>query len=130
MTEVESSEKQLGHPDNVKPFRSSDQITQEKIATREQLIEKLYGLFSEASERGSKPTGKPGLRAKQKWFGICATLAQTLARLLSDLEYEKMRLEVDELKKMVLQTNVANQRIPFSSTGHRMDQEKRSEQKT
>ena len=130
MTETTKADERTELVEMTEPSRSSAQITQEKISTREHLIEKLHTLFSYSFNKGTKPIGRGGLAANQKWFAISASLAHTLARLLSDLEYEKMRLEVDDLKNMVLETSVPNQRIPFPQARHGLDQETRGKQKT
>jgi hypothetical protein len=100
------------------------QVTQEKITAREEFIEKLTTLLSMAFAKCTQDPGRGGIRGQQKWFALSASLAQTLARLVSDLEYEKMRLTVDALKKRVLEANVRNnKRIAFSQSRHRLDRQ-------
>src|SRR5438552_2949863 len=67
------------------------------------------------------------LKMQQKWFSISASLAQTLARLVSDLEYENLRLEYEELKKQVLEGNVPSQRITLPQTGLRLPEKANGE---
>jgi hypothetical protein len=86
------------------------QITQEQIFTREHAIAKLTTLLAVAFKKGTNGKGRGGLKTQQKWFSIAASLAQSLARLTSDLEYDNLRSDLEQLKKRVLQGNVASQR--------------------
>ena len=104
-------------------------ITQEKLSTRGQIIAKLVTLLTIAFERGTSKKVRGGLRVQQKWFSISASLAQTLARLVSDLEYESLRMEYEELKKQVLEEDVS-QGTPLSQTGLRAAEKAGSEQQT
>ena len=87
------------------------QIIQEKVSAREQLIAKLTALFAMSFERATKEKHKGGPAVRQKWFSLSSSLAHTLARLVTDLEYEKLRLDVDELMKQMFEGNVPSQRI-------------------
>jgi hypothetical protein len=109
---------------------TQDQITQEKLSTREQAIAKLATLLTIAFKRGTGKMTRGGLKAQQKWFSISASLAQTLARLVSDLEYESLRIEYEELKKQVLEGNVTSQGIALPQTGLREPEKGNSEQHT
>jgi len=113
-----------------KEAKNQDQITREKISTREQVIAKLTALLAIAFERGTKSKYRAGLKMQQKWFSISASLAQTLARLVSDLEYENLRIEYEELKKQVLEGNVPSQRITLPQTGLRVAEKANGEQQT
>ena len=113
-----------------KEAKNQDQITREKISTREQVIAKLTALLAIAFERGTNKKYRGGLKMQQKWFSISASLAQTLARLVSDLEYENLRLEYEELKKQVLEGNVPSQRITLPQTGLRVAEKANGEQQT
>ena len=106
----------------------ANELSQEKISARQQLIEKLNTLFLEAFHNGLKGIGRGGLSGKQKWFTISASLGHTLARLVSDLEFERMRLDVERLKKMVIVQDVANQRITFPQARHGFHREAREAQ--
>ena len=110
-----------------KEAKNQDQITREKASTREQVIAKLTALLAIAFERGSNKKYRGGLKMQQKWFSISASLAQSLARLVSDLEYENLRLEYEELKKRVLQGNVPSQRITLPQTGLRLPEKANGE---
>ena len=110
-----------------KEAKNQDQITREKASTREQVIAKLTALLAIAFERGTKNRSRGGLKMQQKWFSISASLAQTLARLVSDLEYENLRVEYEELKKQVLEGNVPSQRITLPQTGLRLPEKANSE---
>jgi hypothetical protein len=111
------------------PSKTGTQVTQEKITAREEFIKKLTTLLSMAFGKCAMNPGRAGLRGQQKWFTVAASLAQTLARLVSDLEYEKMRLDVDALKKRVLEANVRNnKRIAFSQSRHRLDRQTDTQQ--
>ncbi len=113
-----------------KETKNQDQITREKVSTREQVIAKLTALLAIAFERGTKNKYRGGLKSQQKWFSISSSLAQTLARLVSDLEYENLRLEYEELKKQVLEGNVPSQRITLPQTGLRVAEKANGEQQT
>jgi len=110
-----------------KEAKNQDQITREKASTREQVIAKLTALLAIAFERGTKNRSRGGLKMQQKWFSISASLAQTLARLVSDLEYENLRVEYEELKKQVLEGNVPSQRITLPQTGLRLPEKANGE---
>ncbi len=86
------------------------QITQEQIFTREHAIAKLTTLLAVAFKKGTNERSRGGLKTQQKWFSIAASLAQSLARLTSDLEYDNLRSDLEQLKKRVLQGNVPSQR--------------------
>jgi hypothetical protein len=116
--------------ETLKAANTQDQITKEKSSTREQVIAKLAALLAISFKRGTATRSRGGLKAQQKWFSISASLAQTLARLVSDLEYENLRIEYEELKKMVLEGNVTSQGIALPQTGLREPKEGNSEQQT
>lgn len=90
--------------------KSQTQILDDKAYVREQLIARLTALFLLATERAEKRPRRGGAAMRQKWFSISASLAQTLARLVTDLQYEKMRLDVDEARKGMVKGNVSSQR--------------------
>src|SRR5690348_9588511 len=95
---------------------TQDQITKEKASTREQVIAKLATLLAIAFKKGTGKVTKGGLKTQQKWFSIASSLATTLARLVSDLEYDNLRIEYEELKKQVLEGNVTSQRLTLPQT--------------
>jgi len=126
--EAESVEKSI--IETLKEAKTQDQITKEKASTREQVIAKLVALLTISFKKATGNMTKGGLKAQQRWFSISASLAQTLARLVTDLEYENLGLEYEELKKLVLEGNVTSQRIPLLQTGVRPNQNGSSEQQT
>ncbi len=86
------------------------QIIQEKTSARERMIAGLAGLFAISVKRASMRQCKGGTIVRQKWFSISSSLAHTLARLVTDLEYEKLRLDVEDMKKRMFEDNVPSQR--------------------
>lgn len=93
-----------------------EDITQEKRRRREEAVVMLQALLTESYRRGMESPGRGGVKSRQKWFQISASLAQSLARLVSELEYEKLRAEVDAMKKRVEEQYVARPRVTFSQT--------------
>jgi hypothetical protein len=92
----------------LKAPKAQTEIVQEKAFAREQLIARLTALFAISSERASKKARKRdgGVPARQRWFAISSSLAHTLARLVTDLQYEKIRLDVDEARKGMIEGHV------------------------
>ena len=80
-----------------------------KASGRQELLTKLGTLFDIAFE-GIKKVKKKDPRLQQKWVTTCGYLAQVTARIVTDLEYEKLRADVDELEEKVLENNVSRQR--------------------
>jgi len=99
--------------EGLKEAKIQGQIIQEKFSTREQVIAKLTTLLAISFKRGINERSRGGLKTQQKWFSISASLAQSLARLTSDLEYDNLRSDLEQLKKRVLQGNVHSQRDPL-----------------
>jgi hypothetical protein len=106
--QINDIEKRITEALNEAKFQG--QITQEQIFTREHAITKLTTLLAVAFKKGTNEKGRGGLKIQQKWFSIAASLAQSLARLTSDLEYDNLRSDLEQLKKRVLQGNVPGQR--------------------
>ncbi len=92
-------------------------IEQLKSSKREEIITKTVALLNEAFQRGLKTKNNPKLQ--QRWFTICGYLTQVIARVVRDLEYEKLRQEVDELKKQVFDRNVSTPRRTRHTLRHR-----------
>ncbi len=92
-------------------------IEQLKSSKREEIITKTVALLNEAFQRGLKTKSNPKLQ--QRWFTICGYLTQVIARVVRDLEYEKLRQEVDELKRQVLDRNVSTPRRTRHPFRHR-----------
>lgn len=107
--------------------RTPETITQEKRDRREETIEKVQALLAESFRRGMESKGRGGMKTKQKWFSISASLAQSLARLVSELEYEKLRLELDAMKKRAVEQNVTRSRVSFPQIEHGMARKEPSE---
>jgi len=130
MNKNEADDTEVRVAATVKEAKNQDQITREKVSTREEVIAKLTTLLTISFKRGTGTPNRGGLKVQQKWFSISASLAQTLARLVSDLEYENLRLEYEELKKQVLEGNVPSQRITLPQTGLRVAEKANGEQQT
>ncbi len=92
-------------------------IEQLKSSKREEVITKTVTLLNEAFQRGLQSKKNPKLQ--QRWFTICGYLTQVIARVVRDLEYEKLRQEVDELKRQVFDRNVSTPRRTRYSFRHR-----------
>jgi len=107
--------------DILKRPKIQTQIIQEKASAREQLIARLTSLFAISFERASKRRHEGGPPIRQKWFSISASLAHSLARLVTDLEYEKLRLDVDDLMKKMFEDNVPSQRITIHQSQNGTD---------
>ena len=97
------------------------QIIQEKASARERIIAGLTSLFAISVERAIMRQCKGGTTVRQKWFSISSSLAHTLARLVTDLEYEKLRLDIDAMKKRVFEDNVPSQRITIHQSQNGTD---------
>src|SRR5881396_1289162 len=97
------------------------QIIQEKASARERMIAGLTSLFAISVERAIMRQCKGGTTVRQKWFSISSSLAHTLARLVTDLEYEKLRLDVDDLMKKMFEDNVPSQRITIHQSQNGTD---------
>jgi len=121
MTEREDDDVKTLITEILKRPKIQTQITQEKASTREQLIARLTSLFAMSFEMASKKRDKRGPLIRQKWFSISASLAHTLARLVTDLEYEKLRLDVDDLMKKMFEDNVPSQRITIHQSQNGTD---------
>ncbi len=89
--------------------KTREDVSKRKLQTREQVIARLTTLLSISFNKGLANPGRGGLPSRQKWFSISASLAHTLALLVRDLEYERLRLDVDRLKKKVLEEDVTSQ---------------------
>lgn len=105
----------------LKSPKIQSQINQEKTSARERLIAGLTSLFAISVERAGRRQCKGGHKVRQKWFSISSSLAHTIARLVTDLEYEKLRLDVDDMTKQVLEDNVPSQRLTIHHSQTRSD---------
>ena len=63
---------------------------------------------------------KLDVRQQQKWFTITAYVAQVMARVVRDLEFEKLRAEVDELKRQMDFANVDITTNDGAEPGHKV----------
>jgi hypothetical protein len=80
-------------------------------------LDNLIALLDQAYERSSR--NKTRSRVQQKWFTIFGYLAQVSTRIVRDLEYENLRSELDELKKLVLKEDVPTTlRRTIAKEGH------------
>lgn len=97
----------------VQKAKSGQLIDQLKSAKREEVLARLASLLKLAFQRGIE-SRRRNQELQQRWFRVCAYLAQVMARVVRDLEYEKLRTEVDDLKKQVFGKDVDSSR----NTGH------------
>ncbi len=78
----------------------SDEVVRLKSLKREEMLEKLTSLMVLAFQKASSNKLPP--RNQQKWVTICGYLAQVAARIVTDLQYEKLRSDIDQLDEQVL----------------------------
>ena len=83
-------------------------IAQLKSSKRDEFLAKLTSLLALAFQEGSR--NKRNEKIRQRWFTICGYLAQVAARVVTDLEYEKLRAEVEEMKRRIQDPNVIRPR--------------------
>lgn len=93
--------------------KSGQLIDQLKSAKREEVLTRLASLLKLAFQRGIEVKSR-NQALQQRWFRTCGYLAQVIARVVRDLEYERLRSEVEELKKEVFGQNVESS----GRTGH------------
>ncbi len=79
-----------------------------KSSERKEVLKKLTSLLEISFQKGTRTRDDP--KIQQKWFTISGYLAQVLARIVTDLEYEELRSDVDKLKEQVLDKNVIPRR--------------------
>lgn len=103
-------------PDIVPKFPSTN-ISALKESRRGRVLEGLSSLLEQSLERSLSK--KLDVRQQQKWFTITAYLAQVMARIVRDLEFEKLRAEVDELKKQMDFADVAITTRDLAEEGHK-----------
>jgi len=82
----------------------SDEVVLLKTSRREEMLGKLTTLMTIAFEKASSKTNRQTDR--QKWITICGYLAQVAARIVTDLQYEKIRSDYDQLYEQVLEDSV------------------------
>ena len=97
----------------------SEFVRKLKSAKREEVLSRLASLLNTAFEKGVKPNSKA--QVQQRWFTICGYIAQVMARLVRDLEYEKLRADVDDLKRRVLGKDVVSPGRSRDTPGHGPD---------
>ena len=76
------------------PTATTDQI---KSVHRDEVLKRLASILDAAFKKTVEQ--KRNIKAQQRWFTICGYLAQVMARLVRDLEYEKLRADMDDLKR-------------------------------
>lgn len=86
----------------------SDEVVRLKTSRREEMIEKLTSLMTLAFKKASSKKTEP--KERQKWVTVCGYLAQVAARIVTDLQYEKLRSDIDHLVEQVLDDNVSQGR--------------------
>ena len=68
-----------------------------KSVHRDEVLSRLASILDAAFKKTVEQ--KRNIQAQQRWFTICGYLAQVMARLVRDLEYEKLRADMDDLKR-------------------------------
>ena len=99
------------------PKQFSTLITQLKSSKRDEFLGKLSSLVAIAYREGRRTSKE--VRERQRWFTICGYLAQVAARVVTDLEYERLRADVDEMKRRIQETYVIRPRRTTYSAGAR-----------
>ena len=89
-----------------------------KESTRSRVLQGLSTLMEQSLERSLSK--KLDVRQQQKWFTITAYVAQVMARVVRDLEFEKLRAEVDELKRQMDFANVDITTNDGAEPGHKV----------
>lgn len=95
---VESLVKRLSNPGSIHFLKQSK---------RTEVIEGLSWLLTQALEEARKI--KKDVRLQQKWFTIAAYLSQVMGKITRDLEFERLRAEVNALNQRVDQEIVLKQ---------------------
>jgi hypothetical protein len=98
---------------------SREFVDKVKAAKRDEVLTRLAALLNTAFEKGMKSNSKA--QVQQRWITICGYTAQVMARLVRDLEYEKLRADVDDLKKRVLNRDVVSPRRSRYTSRHGSD---------
>jgi len=88
-----------------------------KESTRSRVLQGLSTLMEQSLERSLSK--KLDVRQQQKWFSVTAYLAQVMARIVRDLEFEKLRAEVDELKRQMDFADVVITTRALAEEGHK-----------
>ena len=86
----------------------SSSVKRLKVSKRDEFLAKLTSLFTMAYREGSK--NQPDDRVRQRWFTIAGYLGQVAARVVTDLEYEQLRTEVEEMKRRIQASDVIRPR--------------------
>ncbi len=95
----------------------SPEITEEiKSVHREEVLHRLSSILDAAFKQTVRPRQR--VTSQQRWFTICGYIAQVTARLVRDLEYEKLRADMDDLKRRVAARNVNTPRGPEFPPGN------------
>ncbi len=93
--------------------QSPELVEHLRSAKREEVLTRLASLLDASFKKGSQPHMKA--QVQQRWFTICGYIAQVMARLVRDLEYEKLRADIDDLKKRVAARDVHTPRRSWVS---------------
>ncbi len=93
--------------------RSPELVEHLRSAKRDEVLTRLASLFEASFKKGSQPHMKA--QVQQRWFTICGYLAQVMARLVRDLEYEKLRADIDYLNEKVADRDVHTPRRSWIS---------------
>lgn len=78
-----------------------------KTTFRRELLAKLDLLLTISSKRAAAKSKEHQLQ--QRWMTIFGYLAQVSARIVTDLEYERLRADVDRISNRELDSNDAGQ---------------------
>ena len=97
--------------------RTSTTISMLKESKRGRVLEGLSALLDQALERSLSK--KLDVRQQQRWFTTTAYLAQVTARIVRDLDFEKLRFEVDELKRQMELANASIDTRDLAAEGHK-----------
>ncbi len=84
--------------------KSPEIVEHLRSAKREEVLTHLATLLDASFKKSNQPHTKA--QVQQRWFTICGYIAQVMARLVRDLEYEKLRADIEDLKKRFAARNV------------------------
>ena len=98
---------------------SINRFEQIKTSTRQEAIEKLSSLLTISYEKAVK---SKQAKIQQKWIAMCGYIGQVLGRIVTDLEYERLRSDVEKFDEPV-DENVTSKRTAI----HRIENKEATE---
>ncbi len=98
---------------------SINRFEQIKTSTRQEAIEKLSSLLTISYDKAAKAKQA---KIQQKWIAMCGYISQVLGRIVTDLEYERLRSDVEKFDEPV-DENVTSTR----TTIHRIENKEATE---